>query len=172
MDGELKNPGIQIRMAVAEDASRVASVLRESFEEYESFYTSEAFAATTPTGDQVVSRMSEGPVWVALHDRTIVGTAAAVSRGEALYIRGMAILPAARGQRIGELLLRRIENFASAQGYYRLVLSTTPFLTRAIRLYEGFGFQLSPEGPHELFGTALLTMVKNLEVLNEKQSAL
>ena len=47
------------------EASSIASVLRQAFEEYESFYTPDAFAATTPTSEQIRERWSEGPVWVA-----------------------------------------------------------------------------------------------------------
>jgi len=87
--------------------------------------------------------MNEGPVWVAVEERAIIGTASAVGKAESLYIRGMAVLPSARGQKVGELLLLQIESFASAEGYKSLVLSTTPFLTRAIRLYERAGFRRS-----------------------------
>jgi len=38
-------------------------------------------------------------------------------------------------KRIGELLLKQVENFAAAHGYERMTLNTTPFLSRAIRLY-------------------------------------
>jgi GNAT superfamily N-acetyltransferase len=107
--------------------------------------------------------MEEGPVWIAEHDGAIVGTVAVVPRGEDLYIRGMAVVPSARGHRIGELLLRQIAEFARAQNKTRLVLSTTPFLFRAIRLYERTGFQRNDEPPRELFGTPLFTMVKTLE---------
>jgi GNAT superfamily N-acetyltransferase len=107
--------------------------------------------------------MSEGPIWVALQGDTIVGAVSVVPEGEAVYIRGMAILPTARGQSIGTLLLQQIEEYASGHGFRRLYLSTTPFLTRAIRLYEHRGFQRSDEGPHDLFGTPLFTMVKTLE---------
>lgn len=153
---------VQIRMAMSEDAPQIASVLHESFIEYESSYTPEGFAATTPTSDEVRCRIKEGPVWVALIDGSVVGTVAAVVRGEDLYVRGMAALPAARGRQIGELLLREIEDYAWAQGYRRLTLSTTPFLHRAIRLYERFGFERSEGGASALFGTPLFTMVKNL----------
>ncbi|CAN5665178.1 hypothetical protein BH18ACI4_BH18ACI4_06800 [soil metagenome] len=149
-------------MALADDASAVASVLLESFVEYKSSYTNEGFNATTPTSDQLRNRMTEGPVWVALHNGAIVGTASAVSQGEALYIRGMAVLPAARGHKVGELLLKAVESYAMAHGCKSLILSTTPFLSRAIRLYEQFGFRRSGVGPHNLFGTPLFTMVKNL----------
>jgi ribosomal protein S18 acetylase RimI-like enzyme len=157
---ERSKPSIQIRIALPEDASSIAMVLHQSFVEYESSYTPEAFAATTPTGDQILRRMMEGPVWVAVHDDLILGTVSVVPEGESLYIRGMAILPTARGYGIGELLLRHVESYACARNHKRLFLSTTPFLSRAIRLYERFGFRRSSEGPHDLCGTPLFTMEK------------
>jgi putative acetyltransferase len=159
---------IHIRIAAPDDAPTIAAVLYESFIEYRSFYTPEAFNATTPDIGQIRNRIKEGPTWVALHDDTIVGTVAAVPNGGSLYIRGMAILPAARGQSVGELLLREIERFATERGFTRLFLSTTPFLSRAIRLYERFGFRNCSEGPHDLFGTPLITMEKFLEACSAK----
>lgn len=150
-------------MAEIADAPGIASVLYDSFREYESSYTPEGFAATTPTSAEIEGRLSEGPVWIAVRDDEMVGTVAVVDKGEALYIRGMAVLPSARGLRIGELLLEQIESFAAQHGYGRLVLSTTPFLARAIRLYEHAGFSRSDAGPHDLFGTPLFTMVKLLD---------
>jgi GNAT superfamily N-acetyltransferase len=155
--------GIRMRLAVPEDAPSIASVLQESFMEYKSLYTPEGFAATTPASAQILSRMEEGPVWVALDDDGVVGTVSVVLKGESLYVRGMAIVPAARGRRIGGLLLRQAEAFASERGLKRLFLSTTPFLGRAIRLYEHHGFKRSDEGPDSLFGTPLFTMEKILE---------
>ncbi|HKO97533.1 MAG TPA: GNAT family N-acetyltransferase, partial [Pyrinomonadaceae bacterium] len=158
----MKQSRVEIRMAVAGEASAIASVLADSFAEYQALYTDEGFAATTPDTDRIRKRMSEGPLWVALQDEVVVGTVAAVSKGPAFYIRGMAVLPAVRGQKVGELLLAEIENYAAVHGHQTLRLSTTPFLSRAIRLYEHFGFQRSSEGPHDLFGTPLFTMVKIL----------
>jgi N-acetylglutamate synthase-like GNAT family acetyltransferase len=155
-------PTLQIRRAVAEDAPAIASVLYESFVEYKPSYTPKGFAATTPSADEVQRRMSEGPVWVILLDQAIVGTVAVVPKGESLYVRGMAVLPDARGQKIGEILLAHIENFATARGVKHLYLSTTPFLDAAIRLYERFGFQRNTDGPHDLFGTPIFTMAKEL----------
>ena len=156
------DPRVQIRMAASVEAREVASLLLESFIEYRDSYTPEGFAATTPTGEEVLKRMEEGPAWVALLDGFVVGTVAAVDRCEDLYVRGMAVLPAARGIGIGELLLREIEDYALARGYRRLILSTTPFLHRAIRLYERFGFLRRDGGVRDLFGTPLFTMAKNL----------
>lgn len=160
---ERNEPHIQIRRAVPNDAPSISSVLHESFAEYEKFYTPAGFAATTPDHGQIRERLREGPVWVAVHLEAIVGTASAVVKDEGLYIRGMAVLPSARGHRIGELLLEEIEGYAAAHNCRRLSLSTTPFLSRAIKLYEHSGFRRSErEGPHDLFGTPLFTMVKTL----------
>jgi GNAT superfamily N-acetyltransferase len=79
-----------------------------------------------------------------------------------LYIRGMAVQPSARGLHLGELLLTCIEHFAFGQGFERMFLSTTPFLNHAIRLYEGFGFKRTGEGPYDLHGPPLFTMQKLL----------
>jgi ribosomal protein S18 acetylase RimI-like enzyme len=149
-------------MAVPEDAPAIASVLAAAFAEFEPLYTPQALSATTPTSEQISSRFNEGPVWVALHDNAIVGTVAAVPKGERLYVRSMGVLPKLRGHSIGWLLLRQVESFAMQHGYQSLFLSTTPFLDAAIALYERFGFTRTNEGPHDLFGTPLLTMVKDL----------
>ena len=153
-------PRIRIRLAETGDAGAIASLLLESFVEYEPLYTRDGFAATAITSKQIVARMGEGPVWVAVRGEEIVGTVSVVAKAESLYIRGMAVLPATRGERIGSLLLTRVEEFARTEGFSRLFLSTTPFLDRAIRLYQRFGFRRTPEGPPELFGTPLFTMEK------------
>jgi GNAT superfamily N-acetyltransferase len=164
MNMEQGRASVRIRVAVSEDASSIASVLHESFIEYEPLYTQEGFNATTPVTAQVKKRIEEGPVWVALDsDAAIVGTVSVVPKGESLYVRGMAIVPAARGRRIGESLLRQVEDFAAERGFKRLLLSTTPFLERAIQLYEHYGFKRSSGGPDDLFGTPLFTMEKILE---------
>lgn len=140
----------------------IASVLHRSFIEYESSYTAEAFAVTISTPEQIIKRMDEGPIWIALQNAIIVGTVSAMSKGEALYIRGMAVDPTLRGNGIGNALLECVEVFAIEGGFKSLFLSTTPFLSRAIRLYEKYGFHRSDEGPHDLFGTPLFTMTKTL----------
>ena len=158
MSKEKKVSETEIRLAGPDDAPAVAAVLLEAFVEFKALYTDEGFAATTPAGEEILNRLKEGPIWVAVRNDAIVGTASAVRKGERLYVRGMAVLPSERGQRIGELLLECIERYAVQHNCNRLFLSTTPFLTGAIRLYERFGFQRTPENPHDLFGTPLFTM--------------
>jgi ribosomal protein S18 acetylase RimI-like enzyme len=154
---------ISIRFATIADAEAIAKLLFESFAEFEARYTSEGFRATAITGAQVAIRISEGPVWVAILDDEVVGTASAIAKDESLYVRGMAVHPNARGRRVGELLLIQIENFAIRNAFDRLSLSTTPFLDCAIRLYQRFGFHRVSTGPRDLFGTPLFSMEKTLE---------
>jgi len=151
-----------VRRASFADASAIASVLRESFIEFSEFYTRSAFAATAITSEEVCQRMKEGQVWVALQADKIVGTIAAVVRGKDLYVRGMAVVPSARGADLGRSLLAEVERLGWTAGHHRIVLSTTPFLTKAIRLYKTRGFQSTNEGPQTLLGTPLLTMTKSL----------
>lgn len=168
---EEHDPNMRIRRALPDDAFSIAAVLHRSFVEYESCYTPDAFAATVSAPGKIQDRMNEGPVWVALKDETVVGTAAAVPKSDRLYIRGMAVDPAARGGRIGWKLLECAEEFAIESGFNELFLSTTPFLSRAIRLYEQYGFSRSREGPDDLYGTPLFTMVKTLPRASERRQA-
>ncbi len=151
---------ISIRFAMQKDAESISAVLYQSFIEYKPLYTPEAFSVTTPDAIQVLKRMQEGPIWVALLNQKVVGTISGVEKNIGLYIRGMGIIPEARGNKIGWKLLEQVEAFAIEKEIKKLFLITTPFLERAICLYEQFGFQLSSEEPHELLGTLLFTMDK------------
>jgi len=153
---------LRIRRARRSDAPAIASVLRASFAEYESLYTRAAFAATTPTTEEIARRLGEGPTWIALLHRTLVGTVSAVPRGEALYVRSMAVVPEVRRRGVGRLLLEQVERYADERGFRCLDLSTTPFLTSAIALYERAGFKRSDGEPRELCGTPVLNMRKAL----------
>jgi GNAT superfamily N-acetyltransferase len=152
----------RIRLASLADASGIAEIRRGSFIEYEASYTPAAFAATVITSTEVCRRIGEGPVWVAGSQDVLVGTIAAVRRADELYVRGMAVLPSARSAHVGRSLLAEAEHFGRTHGLRRLVLSTTPFLTRAIRLYEDSGVLRANEDPQNLFGTPLFTMTKSL----------
>jgi putative acetyltransferase len=151
---------LEIRRAEPADAAIISRLLQESFVEFRPLYTPEGFAATTPDADQVMARMREGPVWLALRDAGAAGTVAAVLKSESVYIRGMAVLPSTRALGVGARLLAQVEDWSREQGCSRMVLSTTPFLHAAIRMYEKSGFRRT--GDADLFGTPLFTMEKRI----------
>ena len=151
---------IELRRARTADAESISSILLTAFTEFEPQYTEQGFVATTPNSAELVQRMEEGPIWLALKNDQAVGTVSAVLKPSGLYIRGMAVLPTARGLGIATLLLGQIDWFASEHNCKRQFLSTTPFLRSAILFYERSGFVRIADGPHDLFGTPLFTMEK------------
>lgn len=159
---DTQDQAVHIRLACSEDSAAISLVLRESFAEYEHLYTKAAYDVTTPGPSAVRDRMKEGPMWVATEDGQIVGTASALLTDNELHVRGMGVRPSARGREIGRLLLEYIEALAVGLHIQRLFLSTTPFLERAISLYERSGFRCVDRGPTDLFGTPLFTMEKRL----------
>jgi enamine deaminase RidA (YjgF/YER057c/UK114 family)/N-acetylglutamate synthase-like GNAT family acetyltransferase len=161
---------LTIRPATGEDADGMVAVLRAAFAEYAPLYTPAGLAATTPDGATLRARLAEGPVWVAERDGAIIGTLGAARRGETLYLRSMAVLPEARGARAGARLFAAAEAYARAHGHTRLLLSTTPFLARAIHLYEQLGMRRVAEGPGDLHGTTLFSMEKSLSAAEGAES--
>jgi ribosomal protein S18 acetylase RimI-like enzyme len=160
--GEWAHSGIAVRLATVEDAPSIADVLRKAFVEYKPLYTPDAYAATTLSADRIRKRWSEGPVWVASDDGSIVGTVAVVRIQDEVYVRSLAVLPDARRRGIAALMLQEVAHFAVVEGARKLVLDITPFLRRAIRLYEKCGFRWTGDGPHSLHGTPIFTMTKEL----------
>jgi GNAT superfamily N-acetyltransferase len=157
-----KAENLQIRLAGSRDAAIITDILHAAFLAYKPQYTDGGFAATAPDPQKIRARMREGPIWIALRARKAVGTVAAVRKGQSVYLRGMAVLPSARGSSTGLRLLEQVEQWTAAAGARRLFLSTTPFLHAAIRLYERSGFVRIDQGPEDLFGTPLFTMEKVL----------
>lgn len=159
-----------VRLAQPTDAEIVARILRCAFEPLRDLYTAEAIAYTMGNADTARKRMGEGPVWLAElrapdedDSPGDCGTASAVLHGRRAYLRGMAVLEEARGRGVGPSLLAEVRRFAEESGAEAIYLHTTPFLKRAISLYEQFGFQRTSEGPHDLHGTPLVAMEMRLQ---------
>lgn len=88
---------------------------------------------------------------------------------DSLLIRGMAVDPQFRGQKIGRALLEVAEDSARALGLHRMSLYTTAFLGNAIALYRSSGFEFTGENISPQ-GTELLHMVKVLAGTIERAS--
>ena len=152
---------VKIRRARRCDAVAIERLVRGSFREHEPAYTPEAFDLATPRKREIETRIKNWIVWVAVEQNEIVGTVSVYEKGSGLHVRSMAVHPSMRGQGIGELLLKRIEDFARGNGYKCLFLNTTPFMNSAIRLYERFGFVFTG-AEQDWFGTRLRSMTKHL----------
>jgi putative acetyltransferase len=151
---------VAIRAATPADAAAIASVLADAFVEFQDLYTPDGFRATAPRRDEVERRFADGPIWVAEVGGEVAGTVSAIVREDGVYVRGMAVGRSARGIGIGKLLLNQVHEFAAEQERSHLYLSTTPFLSSAIQLYQRAGFVPTSAPPYELHGTPLFTMEK------------
>lgn len=154
---------VTLRGAEAADAAAIARLLERSFARHRHDYTDAGWAATVPGDDGVLMRLREGPIWVAERDAEVVGTVSAVERSPGVYLRGMAVLPAARGAGVGARLVHRVTAWARARRQRIVWLSTTPFLHAAIRLYEREGFSRAALGPDDLAGVPLFAMMLRLD---------
>ncbi|MFM9903099.1 MAG: GNAT family N-acetyltransferase [Pyrinomonadaceae bacterium] len=161
--------GVEIRLAVPGDEDAIADVLFEAFSQFRSNYTPEAFAVVTPPADDITGRFEEGEMWVAEHQGEIVATVSVLPEPEWLYIRSMAVSPAAQGLGIAHLLLDAIEEYAIREGIEKLFLYTTYFSISAISLYEKHGFvKVRDTTAEEWYGTPGLAMEKNLVIGNKQ----
>jgi GNAT superfamily N-acetyltransferase len=153
-----KNSIIKIRLARTKEALSVSDLLYQSFAEYKSLYTEEAFAATTLSVHEIETRINENAVWIVLYDGAIAGTISLIPNGDGIFIKSVAVAPNARKKGLGKELMRHAEKMAIKEGAKSLELTTTPFLFEAIRLYEYFGFK--ENGYDNLHGTLLIRMIK------------
>jgi N-acetylglutamate synthase-like GNAT family acetyltransferase len=131
---------LEIRVASPADAELIAEILTKAFTEFERDYTPEALEYVTPRAGEIRGRFAEGPIWLALVNGNAVGTVSVVREPEWLYIRSMAVLPAAQGHGAGGALLKAVEEYAFETDVQTLFLYTTHFSRDAIRLYERHGF--------------------------------
>ena len=102
------------------------------------------------------ARDLEAELWVAVtpDDQEVLGTVtlcrngspwreiAAADEGE---FRMLAVAPQAQGRGIGEALVRHVLDRFREQGSPAVVLSTTPGMAAAHRLYERLGFTRCPD---------------------------
>jgi len=154
----------EIRRATPVDAATISTLIHETFVPFESEYTAEAFAYTTPAADVVRGRFAEGPIWVAVDRDLIIGTVSGLPEPDRFYIRSMAVKPTAQGTGVGQKLLTTLEEFARDAGYSKLYLYTTFVLPGAKRLYEKNGFYVLRETtPEEWCNMSGLEMEKELD---------
>jgi N-acetylglutamate synthase-like GNAT family acetyltransferase/DNA-binding MarR family transcriptional regulator len=149
-----------VRLAEVSDAAAIAALLLAALADQRDHFTSGAFASATPSAKTIEERITANPVWVAESSEGVVGTVAAEVRPTCLWIRSLAVLPAARGRGIAQRLLAEVEARAIAAGVERLELDTTPFQTDAASLYRRIGFRSVRR--HAVDRTPMIHMAKTL----------
>ncbi|MBE9029978.1 GNAT family N-acetyltransferase [filamentous cyanobacterium LEGE 11480] len=133
----------QVRDWQPADRQAAATVIRSVLAEYGLGWEPSGADQDVMQVEQAYLQMG-GQFWVVENGGQIIGTAAyyPITRGDqAVEIRKMYLLPAARGQGLGRFLLAQLEQTIVAAGYREIWIETATVLRAAVRLYEQSGYQ-------------------------------
>lgn len=116
-------------------------------------YTFEAYVAG-PLAEFAKSHTDRERIWIVDNDGTVAGSIGIVeASSDQAQLRWFLLHPGLRGKGIGRHLMHEAVNFCRATGYSKIFLWTESKLTAAAGLYESFGFKVTEETTHEMWGT-------------------
>jgi GNAT superfamily N-acetyltransferase len=134
-------------------------------------YTFEAYVAE-PLGQFAKRDNPREQIWVVEQNKKILGSIALceVSNSEA-QLRWFLLSPELRGQGIGKRLVQSLIEFAISQGYESISLWTVKGLEVARSIYISFGFILTEEIEHLVWGSIHSEQKYFLELVNRRQNS-
>lgn len=120
--------------------------------EYGYDYTFEAYVAE-PLAQFVKRQSPRERIWLVKIDTKLVGSICIceLSDNEA-QLRWFSVTPEARGKGLGKILMDKALSFSAEQGYQKVVLWTVKGLAASTALYLKYGFAITQEIEHELWG--------------------
>lgn len=133
----------QIRPWQPSDRQPAAEVIRAVLAEYGLAWEPDGADCDVLEIEQFYQQ-SGGAFWLVEREGAIVGTAGyyPTQRGQqAVELRKMYLLPAARGQGLGRFLLQQLEAAIAARGFQQIWIETASILTAAVKLYESSGYR-------------------------------
>jgi ribosomal-protein-alanine N-acetyltransferase len=98
---------------------------------------------------------------VARFQEKIVGTAAIKVSSDNFYLQSMAVHPGVQRKGIGMIILEAIEKHAKEMGFAELSLECYEPLTKAIKIYEKFGFRRTGRR-RPYYGITIFEMKKSI----------
>lgn len=109
-------------------------------------------AALQETVASLGRRLADGAVFLAeAGDGTVLGAVCAETRGEAVYLDRLAVLPEARGRGVAAALVAAVEDFAAEAGAARVTLGVRLALAGNIRMFERLGYAETGRKAHPGF---------------------
>ena len=154
----VKNQKIVIRDAHAEEAPRVALVLRAAYTQYKSEMPPDAWQYYLADIMDVRARMKESQLIVAEVEGNLAGTVTLYTHGRSQIegnwpegwggVRLLGVDPKYRGMGLGRMLMDECMRRCRAEGMKTVGLHTAPMMAVAKAMYERMGFQHVPEFDH------------------------
>jgi predicted N-acetyltransferase YhbS len=158
-----------VRDATTADAAAVLRVLELAFAEYDGRLDPPS-GVRTETLASLEAKLASGAGLVAVSDGEVVGCAFAEQRRDYLYVGRFGVVPAARGERVGDLLLAAAEARARALGVDRVRLFVRLVLDGLRSYYESRGYRPIAEHAHDGYaGPTYVEMEKTLEPREESE---
>src|SRR5215211_313582 len=149
----LSRTGVEVRDAGRSDLPAVRRVLLGAYQEYAEVLAPAVFGRYLTDILDVQGRTGAGRQLVATDGGRVVGTVTFYAdAGQEGFgwpagwagLRALGVEPAARGQGIGQALVRACLERARAGGAPVLCLHTAEFMTAAVAMYERLGFRRAP----------------------------
>jgi len=132
--------------------------------EYGWDHTFEAYVAG-PLAEFAKSQTDRERIWILERDAAIVGSIAIVEvSDDEAQLRWFLLHPSVRGKGVGRFLMDEALRFCREKDYSRIILLTEKSLVAAARLYEQFGFGLTEEKTHELWGSIITEQKYELDL--------
>ena len=150
--GRLISNQIIVRELVSEDVEAVRQLLIESYQQYEHYFTPQAWEEYSHRIVSSIDNPNVDIILVAKHEQQVVGTLQLFRSGVQAYeipelqilapiIRLVAVHPDARGRGVGKTLLDTAIQHVKAVGESSIYLHTTDFMVHAVHLYKKLGFK-------------------------------
>jgi ribosomal protein S18 acetylase RimI-like enzyme len=118
-------------------------------------HTFEAYVAG-PLAEFAKSQKHRERIWIIEKGPEIVGSIAIVEASDdEAQLRWFLLQPSLRGQGIGRFLMDEVMRFCREKEYRRIILLTEKSLLAAAKLYEDYGFVLTEQKTHELWGSII-----------------
>jgi putative acetyltransferase len=154
-----------IRKIEEKDNRQLAVVVRNTLTEFGANKPGTVFFDdTTDNLYQVFKNCPRSVYYVVMKDEKILGGGGIYPTdglpADTCELVKMYLLPEARGQGLGKLLIEKCLQFAKSEGYKNVYLETMPELKNALKVYEKLGFQYldKPMGNSGHFGCDLWMM--------------
>ena len=127
-------------------------------------HTFEAYVAG-PLAEFAKSQSDRQRIWIVEKGLTIVGSIAIVQvSNDVAQLRWFLLHPSIRGQGIGRFLMDEAMTFCREKDYSRIILLTEKSLLAAARLYEDYGFVLTEQKTHGLWGSIITDQTYELDL--------
>jgi predicted N-acetyltransferase YhbS len=152
-----------IRKAEISDSESIATVLHESFAEFNGVFDPPS-GALSETGVSIARKLEESLGFVAELDGQLIGCVFCRPEPDDFYLFRLAVRPPYRGTGAGRGLVKSVEDEAARQGFSKVRLFTRLAVPKNVVYYEGLGYEKVAEAEHPITGRkALAVMVKSVK---------